>query len=82
MVGPITQKITQKHLQGVMFYMTLKPENDAHYVGKDVKLGTPDRAIFWYKPTGSEKYRVIYADLSVKELTPEEVKQLPEAMSK
>ncbi len=47
-----------------------------------MKLGTPDRAIFWYKPTGAEKYRVIYADLSVKELAPEEVKKLPGAKSK
>jgi hypothetical protein len=44
-----------------------------------VKLGTPNRPIFWYKPTGAEKYRVVYADLSVKELTPEEVKKLPTA---
>jgi hypothetical protein len=72
----------QKHMQGVMFYMSLKPENDSHYVGGGVKLGTPDRPIFWYKPTGADKYRVIYADLSVKERTAEEVKKLPEARPK
>ena len=41
-----------------------------------MKLGTPDRPIFWYKLTGAEKYRVIYADLSVKEMTADEVKNL------
>jgi hypothetical protein len=41
---------------------------DAHYAGAGVKLGTPDRPIFWYKPADSEKYRVIYADLSAGEV--------------
>ena len=67
----------QKYMQGILFYMSLKPENDAHYFGRGVKLGTPDRPIFWYKPTGAENYRVIYADLGVKEMTPDKVKALP-----
>lgn len=79
MAGPITQKHTQKYMWGAMFYMTLPPENDSHYAGKDVKLGTPDRPIFWYKPTGADKYRVIYADLSIKEMAPQDVKKLLEA---
>ncbi len=79
MVGPSTQKLTQKHMRGVMFYTMQKPENDSHYVGDGVKLGAPDRPVFWYKPTGADKYRVIYADLSVKELAPDDVKKLPEA---
>src|SRR5208283_426504 len=77
---PLTQKLTQKFMQAQTFYMTLKPENDSHYAGKDVKLGTPDRPIFWYKPTGAAKYRVIYADLSVKELAPAELKNFPKAV--
>jgi hypothetical protein len=40
---------------------------DAHYAGAGVKLGDTGRPIFWYKPADSEKYRVIYADLSVGE---------------
>jgi outer membrane lipoprotein-sorting protein len=72
----------QKQMQGVTFYMMLKPQNDAHYVGGGVKLGTPDRPICWYKPTGAQKYRVIYADLSVKDLAPEDVKKLSEAKKK
>ncbi len=69
--------LLQKQMQGITFYMTLTPENDSHYVGGGVKLGTPDRPIFWYRPTGAEKYRVIYADLSVKEMGADEVKKLP-----
>lgn len=49
-----------------------------HYAGKSVKLGTPGRPILWYKPTGNDNYRVIYADLSVKEVAAEELKGFPE----
>jgi outer membrane lipoprotein-sorting protein len=76
---PFTQKLTQKHMQGMMFYNLLSSQNDSHYVGGGVKLGTPDRPIFWYKPTGADKYRVIYADLSVKEAAPAEIKDFPKA---
>ena len=74
--------LMQKRMRGVTFYMALKPENDPHYVGGGVKLGTPGRPILWYKPTGADMYRVIYADLSVKDLTADEVKKLPPAVAK
>jgi hypothetical protein len=91
--APFTQKQTQeemktrlplqqKLMQGVTFYMMLKPENDPHYVGGGVKLGTPDCPILWYKPTGADKYHVIYADLSVKELSAEEAQALSTATSR
>ncbi len=51
-------------------------------IGGGVKLGAPDRPIFWYKPTGAEKYRVFYADLSVKDMAADDVKKLPEAKTK
>ncbi len=79
MTGPLNQKLTQKYTQGMMFYNMLGSQNDSHYAGKDVKLGTPDRPIFWYKPTGADKYRVIYADLSVKEAAPAKIKDFPKA---
>ena len=74
--------LTQKQVQGITFYEMLKPENDPHYVGGGVKLGTPDRPILWYRPTGTDKYRVICADLSVKDMAPDDVKKLPEARPK
>jgi outer membrane lipoprotein-sorting protein len=48
------------------FYKFLKPENDWHYVGGGVKMGTKDEAICWYKPDGAAGYTVLYADMSVK----------------
>ena len=64
---------------GLTFVDSLPPEADLHYAGKGAKLDTPDRPILWYKPTGAANYRVIYADLGVEEMTPEEAKGLPEA---
>jgi outer membrane lipoprotein-sorting protein len=53
--------------RGISFALKLPEAAEAHYAGKGVKLGEPERPIFWYKPEGSKKYRVIYADLTVKD---------------
>ena len=57
-----------KFTRGISFaFEQLPREADAHYAGKGVKLGAVDTPIFWYHPKDSKKYRVIYADLSVRE---------------
>ena len=66
-------------MQGIFFYLSLKPENKAHYAGGGVKLGTPNRPVFWYKPTGGKRFRVIYADLHVAEMSADQIKALPAA---
>ena len=53
--------------RGLQFALTLPPESDAHYAGAQARRDEPDRPIFWYKPEGAQEYRVIYADLTVKE---------------
>ncbi|MCH7729878.1 MAG: hypothetical protein IH991_25920 [Planctomycetes bacterium] len=53
--------------RGFQFALTLPAESEAHYAGGRAKQGDAERAVFWYKPTDSTKYRVIYADFSVKE---------------
>jgi outer membrane lipoprotein-sorting protein len=45
----------------------LVSDTDAHYAGKGVSFGTQDTPIFWYRPKDAQRYRVIYADLSVRE---------------
>jgi len=57
--------------RGMMFLLKLPAESSWRYAGEDVKFGEADKAIFWYKPEGSETYRVIYGDLSVKDVAPE-----------
>lgn len=70
------QKEIQKVVQsGMQFVMLMKQENDWHYAGKGVKLGSADRPIFWWKPDGTKNYRVIYGDLKIKNITPEELKK-------
>jgi len=52
--------------------------SEVHYAGANARLGERDRPIFWYKPIGSEAYRVIYADLSVRDTN--EAPKIPDAI--
>ena len=64
----------KKVIRGPLFVAELPPEADAHYAGKGVKLDATDTPIFWHRPEGKGKYRVIRADLSVIETdTPPEI---------
>jgi len=62
-----------KLLRGYTFIQLLKDENDWNYVGKGVKFGDEESPVCWYRPTDSETYRVIYGDLSVKDVAPEDL---------
>ena len=64
-----------KMIRGWIFFRLLKPENDWHYVGNGVKLGDAESPVCWYRPDGSETYRVIYGDLSIKDVAPENLPQ-------
>ncbi len=57
--------------RGIMFAHTLPEDADWHYAGEDAKFGDAGTPIFWYRPEGSETYRIIYGDLSVKDVAPE-----------
>ena len=58
-----------KKVMGFSFVtmLSVSGDADAHYAGQNVKPGTKDRPIFWYKPRGEKQYRVIFADLTVRE---------------
>ena len=60
-------EILRRVQRGLNFAYRLPPNADAHYVGKGVSFGAADTPIFWYRPKDSKKYRVIYADLSVRD---------------
>jgi len=55
------------------FAEALPAGSDWYYAGRDVKFGDAQKPIFWYRPAGSQTYRVIYGDLSVKGVPPEEL---------
>ena len=58
---------TIKIARGFQFVLMLPKEADAHYARAGAKYGDAERAVLWFKPTGSDKYRVIFGDLSVRE---------------
>ncbi len=59
--------------RGTMFLMKMKPDSHWHYAGAGVSLGDTKTAIFWYQPAGFKTYRVIYGDLRVKDVAPEDL---------
>ncbi len=62
--------------RGFRFIIPLEPQN-WHYAGQNVKRGAVDTPVFWYKPNGSKTYRVIYADLTVRDVAPEDLPPVP-----
>ena len=72
------EQVKQGALQmtrGIMFVMKLSDESNWRYAGENVRFGDASTPIFWYLPPGSGTYRVIYADLTVNNVAPE---NLPE----
>jgi len=67
----------KKLQQYLLFTRFFKGEGKWYYRGKGVKLGEADKAIFWYRPKGSQTYRVIYGDLRVEDVARE---NLPEPL--
>ena len=62
---------TMKVTRAMMFVMKLPAESNWRYAGENVKHGDAQTPIFWYRPVGSQTYRIIYGDLTVKDVTPE-----------
>jgi len=60
-----------KVTRGITFVLTLPAGSDWQYVGKDVTFGDAKTEILWYRPKDSPTYRVIYADLKVADVAPE-----------
>jgi hypothetical protein len=61
-------ELAMKFARGLLFQQTVNNRNQWHYAGAGVKLGDAASAIFWYQPAGSDTYRVIYGDLTAKDV--------------
>ncbi|UCD52838.1 MAG: hypothetical protein JSW27_09400 [Phycisphaerales bacterium] len=61
----------------LLFTRFFKGEGEWIYQGQGVMLGDTETPIFWYRPKESETYRVIYGDLHVGDVAPED---LPEPL--
>jgi hypothetical protein len=66
-------EIGMSFAKGMLFHQTLESQGHWKYAGAGVKLGDAEKAIFWYQPKGSDTYRVIYGDLSVKDVAAEDL---------
>ena len=61
--------------KGMLFHQILESNSKWQYTGGGVKLGDASKVVFWYQPQGSSTCRVIYGDLSVKDVAPEDLPQ-------
>ena len=68
--GPTKEQMQSvlKVSRGCQFGLMLPATAHAHYAGAKVKPGDAKQVVFWYRPEGAKKYRVVYGDLSVKEV--------------
>jgi hypothetical protein len=59
--------------RGLRFVHNLTDSADWHYAGGEAALGDAATPVCWYRPEGSQTYRVVYADLSIRDVTPAEL---------
>lgn len=72
--GPLAQAQAGMQLgKGLVFLRVYSGRGPWHYAGNGVKLGQAEKPVFWYPPKDSEAYRVIFGDLHVEQITPEDL---------
>jgi len=71
------QPLADNLLLGAEFAQRLPQSSDWQYVGEDVKLGDATKAVCWWKPAGLKTYRVVYGDLSVRDVEPKDLPPIP-----
>jgi hypothetical protein len=54
--------------------------SDWHYAGKGMSSGQATSPILWYRPKDSPSYRVFYADLSVRDVQPNDLPDVPSVL--
>ena len=62
--------------KGNAFLFTMKAENKFEYFG-GASLEDNDRPLLWYLPDGSDKYTVVFADLSIEQLSLDDLPAKP-----
>jgi outer membrane lipoprotein-sorting protein len=68
-------QLVQTATRGLMFVLQYKDKYV--YRPEGIKLGDADKMLLWYRPEGSDEYRVIYGDLHVGTLTADQVPEKP-----
>ena len=57
--------------------MLLRSKKEHGYKPEGAKLGDRDKIIFWYRPGKAEKYRAVYGDLHVADVTADQLPEKP-----
>jgi outer membrane lipoprotein-sorting protein len=57
----------------LLFVANLPKESNWRYAGNGIKINTPGTPVFWYRPAGSQTYRVVYADLTVRDVAEDQL---------
>jgi hypothetical protein len=73
--NPGTLKIAHSVTRFMMATQPLK--GGFGYRSEGVKLGDAEKILFWYRPEGAAKYRVLYGDLHVADVTEEKLPEKP-----
>ncbi|MBN2592517.1 MAG: hypothetical protein JXA81_03340 [Sedimentisphaerales bacterium] len=66
-----------KSTLGCAFIEQLPEGSDYQYVGEDVKLGDAKKPVCWWKMPDSKTYRVIYGDLSIRDIESGDLPKVP-----
>jgi hypothetical protein len=66
-----------KSTLGCAFIEHLPEGSDYQYVGEDVKLGDANTPVCWWKAPSSKTYRVVYGDLSIRDVKPDDLPKIP-----
>lgn len=69
------EKIKKTVYLGMMFWTQMSKENDWHYEGENVKIGSADIPICWWKPEGSTMFRVLYGNLELRDVDLEKIRR-------
>ena len=59
------------------YFVRLPKGSEWQYVGEDVKLGDAKKLVCWWKTPESKTYRVIYGDLSIRDVEPSDLPKVP-----
>jgi hypothetical protein len=65
--GEQKMQLGLKLWRGYTFFHVVAHDGAYRYAGRGAKLGEAGRPVFWYQPQGSATWRVIYADLTVRD---------------
>ncbi len=53
-------------IRGTVFFLEMKDANQFRYFG-GARMNDADRPILWYSPDGDNRFKIVYADLTVRE---------------